>query len=141
MPVVYHDSSAFGCQCYFGSRGGRRGGEQMAHAAPLVLQLLAGLKPEARGEGGGGACKLRPRGGAVPVMKTAAGWSPVKAKFGGPPHLARFGRVRRGLAADTATSLPTGFWFNATVPGMCCLPQRTNASNTSPRARPFGVSV
>jgi hypothetical protein len=34
-----------------------------------------------------------------------------------------------------------GPWFNVTVPGMCCLPQRTNASNTSPRARPFGVSV
>jgi hypothetical protein len=31
--------------------------------------------------------------------------------------------------------------FNVTVPCMCCLPQRTNASNTSPRALPFGVSV
>ena len=38
-------------------------------------------------------------------------------------------------------SPPAGPCFNVTVPGMCCLPQRTNASNTSPSALPFGVSV
>lgn len=35
----------------------------------------------------------------------------------------------------------TAAWLNATTPGMCCLPQRTKASSTSPRARPFGVRV
>lgn len=30
-------------------------------------------------------------------------------------------------------------WLNATAPGMWCVPQRTKASSTSPRARPFGV--
>src|SRR5271167_898062 len=56
------------------------------------------------------------------------------------PHRARFARLRGELLADAATSPPAGPLFNVTVPGMCCLPQRTNASNTSPRALPFGVS-
>jgi len=48
--------------------------------------------------------------------------------------------LRRDFLADAATSPPAGLRLNVTVPGMCCLPQRTNASNTSPRALPFGVS-
>jgi hypothetical protein len=58
-----------------------------------------------------------------------------------PPHPARFARVRRELAADAADAPLAEAWFSVTVPGMCCLAQRTNASNTSPRALPFGVSV
>jgi hypothetical protein len=55
------------------------------------------------------------------------------------PHPACFVRGWRECAA--ATSPPADPCFNVTVPGMCCLPQRTNASNTSPSALPFGVSL
>jgi hypothetical protein len=50
-------------------------------------------------------------------------------------------RARRVLPADTADPALPGPWFSATVPGMYCLPQRTNATSTSPRALPFGVSA
>lgn len=58
-----------------------------------------------------------------------------------PPHRERFARVRRELAPDAAAPPLAGRSFSVTVPGMCFLPQRTNASNTSPRALPFGVRV
>ncbi len=75
--------------------------------------------------------KSRRSNNAMPAIENAAP----------PPHPARFARLRRKFVAEVATSPPAGPWFNVTVPGMCCLPQRTNASNTSPSARPFGVSV
>ena len=78
---------------------------------------------------------------ATPRRDTRPGHYARHTSAESPPHRARFVCVRRESGADSEARSAAGPWPIATVPGMCCLPHRTIASNTSPRATPFGVSV